>query len=314
LNTDTRLSQSYQRTVSATRTLRLTVVNRFQERRVGRFIQAPLNKIRSSFKFMEEYRYPWYVTLFTAEDTTVIEEEEQDENDPSKKIKIQRFLGMWLNAAKMLNLNPTKPGYLNYDTILTAVKNGSIQLDWSGLVQIWHGKMVNIKNKHLPKYITGVGFPNINLEKKPGFRDEFGLKTANLNPKMETIRDLFTIQYLGFCIDTLFTQQPNTICKKRFSIPTYLLRLVGLYDNERNELMYTLKYKRNLQFCITGNEETEAQVLTFCICFNVFRVRRNDGPDETRINLSTVYPYGQNDEIALSFWANHAYEHSKKYF
>ena len=57
-NINPQLAQTYQRTVAATRALRLNVVNRFQESRVGRFIQAPLNKIRSSFKFMDEYRYP----------------------------------------------------------------------------------------------------------------------------------------------------------------------------------------------------------------------------------------------------------------
>jgi hypothetical protein len=48
---------------------------------------------------------------------------------------------MWLNCAKRLNLDRIRPGDPAYDTILEAIKNGTIILDWDSLVQIWHGKM-----------------------------------------------------------------------------------------------------------------------------------------------------------------------------
>lgn len=304
LSRNPRLAQTLQRTVAATRTLRLTIITRFQQSRVARIIRAPQNKIRSFFEFGKKYWNPWYVTIFTKDDEHEIEID--DNKEPSTKIK--KLLKMWLNAEKKLNLNPTKPGDLNYDTIREAVRNGSITLDWSGLMQIWRGKMLNIGHRHLVKYITGVGFANINLETVSGFRDEFGLKTRNLNTRMEGIRNLFSIQLLGFAVNTLLTCQPSNIVKYQFFIPKYLMNLVFRQNNERNELMYNITYKRPLQFCVTENEETVAQSLMFCIGFNIFRVKKRDGTAETRINLATVYPYGEDDDIALSLWKNHASE------
>ena len=85
---------------------------------------------------------------------------------------------MWLTTQKNLNLNLTQPVYLNYDTILENIKNGSRILDWQALIEIWQGKMLNIGNKHLSKYITGVGCANLNNATTPDFRYELALPTT----------------------------------------------------------------------------------------------------------------------------------------
>lgn len=180
--------------------------NAIKQNTVAR-IMAPFKKIQTFLKLEVFYQSPWYVTLFTLRDQA------QHEN---------KVLGMSLNTAKPINLNPTQPGDPNYDTILESIKNGSIVLYWVALVQIFQGKMFNIGNKHLPKYIQGVGCANLNNAQILGYRREFGLPTANLTPKMEKIKNLFCVQYLGFALNTLFTMRPDCIVKKPYYIQKYV--------------------------------------------------------------------------------------------
>lgn len=90
--------------------------------RVAKLAQNLRDRVRDHFKLG---KFDWklrYIELFTQNDEHIFQD--------------GRRLRMWLNRAKRLNLDPTRPGDPNYDTILEAIKNGMIILDWDALVQI----------------------------------------------------------------------------------------------------------------------------------------------------------------------------------
>lgn len=169
---------------------------------VKQIAQNLKSKAQDYFKLFKAYWKPRYVVLFT----------EKDEHTYPDGTRLK----MWLNSEKRLNLDPTRPGNLAYDTILEAMRNGTIILDWGALVGIWQGKMLNIDNKHVNKYITGLGYANPSYSKSGGTREEFGLPTLNLTDKAEKIKNLFALQFLGFAVDTLLNTQPENIVKKLF--------------------------------------------------------------------------------------------------
>ena len=39
--------------------------------------------------------------------------------------------------------------------------------------------------------------------------------------------------------------------------------------------------------------------------FDIFRIQTSNTTCETRINLASVYPLGQDEDIAFEFWKNH---------
>lgn len=49
----------------------------------------------------------------------------------------------------------------------------------------------------------------------------------------------------------------------------------------------------------------EHHEVEFCCVFNIFRIKTSATRSETRINLSSVYPSGEDDDIAFKFWKDH---------
>lgn len=72
-------------------------------------------------------------------------------------------------------------------------------------------------------------------------------------------------------------------CKKTV-LYSKVCKGLGIRPNERNELMYSLVFTRPLQFCIEENGKVESQVLEFTIIFNIFRIKKLNGTEETRLN------------------------------
>jgi hypothetical protein len=248
-------------------------------------------KARDYFKLSVPYWNPRYVVLFTQNDEHIFLD--------GKK------LNMWLNSAKRLNLDPTRPSNPAYDTILEAIRNNTIILDWDALVEIWHGKMLNINNKHVNKYITGLGYANPKSYKGTGTHEEFGLPTLNLTDKGEKMKNLFALQFLGFAVHSLLNTQPENIIKKNYRLHRYLRRVIFGSSQNTNELMYTLKYRRKFQFAVMHNNVLEKHEIEFCCIFNIFRIKTSATTSETRINLASVYPSGEDEEIAFKLWEDH---------
>ena len=204
------------------------------------------NKVQDYFELLTIYWKPRYVVLFTKND---------EDKDP---VSNGTILKMWLNGAKRLNLDPTRPGEAAYDTILEAIKKREIILDWDALVQIFHAKMLNINNKHVNKYITGLGYINPIYYKSNGTHKEFGRPTWNLTQKGETIKNLFALQFLGFAVNLLLTTQPQSIMKRRYRLHEYLKKVIFGSSQNSNELFYTINYISKFQFAVTSNREVNS--------------------------------------------------------
>jgi hypothetical protein len=256
-----------------------------------KIVQNLTGKARDYFKLFKPYWNPRYVVLFT-------------QNDEHTFLNGKK-LNIWLNSEKRLNLDPTRPGNPAYDTILEAIKNGTIILDWDALVEIWQGKMLNINNKHVKKYITGLGYANPTSYKGTGTREEFGRPTWNLTDTGEKMKNLFALQFLGFAVHSLLNTQPENIIKKEYQLHRYLHELIFRSSQNTNELMYTLKYRRKFQFAVMQNNVLEEHEIEFCCIFNIFRIKTSATTSETRINLASVYPSGEDEEIAFKLWEDH---------
>jgi hypothetical protein len=50
------------------------------------------------------------------------------------------------------------------------------------------------------------------------------------------------------------------------------------------------------------NGVLERHEIEFCCVFEIFRIQTSATTSETRINLSSVYPSGEDEDIAFEFW------------
>lgn len=269
--------------------------------RVNRAVRAMIGtnigfKLKEIFKLFQIYKNPTFVRLFSPTDNT-------DTNSKGRR------LVNWLtdpNAIQNtgihdLNFDPNIPNKFGCKTMLQALIDGDIKLEFEGLLGIWLGKMLNTDHEHFLKFVTGVGLLNFKNHLAGGTKTIIGLETPILTEKMEKIKHIYSLLYLGLCLHMLINDKAVSIQKKTYNVQTYLQRLVrrNSQNNYRNETMYSVVYDRKLQFYSKKGKRIN-KVTIRCI-FNIFRIQTADGP-ETKINISSCFPRGILDKIKCFLW------------
>ena len=73
-----------------------------------------------------------------------------------------------------------------------------------------------------------------------------------------------------------------------------------------NELLYTIKYRKKFHFSFEWNNVLENHEIDFCCVFEIFHIQTSATESEIRINLSSAYPAGEDENIAFEHWKDHA--------
>ena len=274
--------------IAAQKAVRATV------KAVRQKVQVPTKnqlQIQTRFDLGKIYKDLAFVELFSSN--------EKITQDPN----IGKQLKNWLDGNHKVNLNPKTSNKHGCKTILELLRSGDMELELPSLLEIWLAKMLNTDNGHHLKFVTGVGCIDFINYLSGAIRKILNIDTPVLTEKMEKIKHLYALLYLGLVLNMLIKDKAISIEKKPYGIQTYLRYLANMTNKpeHKNDIMFSIVYHRTHQFVYKKLGRVN-KIQLRCV-FHIFRFETVDGP-RTKINISSCYPRGLLDQIKCKFWAS----------
>ena len=274
-------------------------------------IVSALN-LRPNCRFVKNKKYFKQNRVVLWDKNDICYEDDKSDNNRNKPNKPRRRLENLIGDPLRLSLNP-KLGDSDYPTLLEALQQGSIELEWEGLINIWLAKMLNPLGKHWEEFIVGLGFFNAEnyLLPFPRFgRKIMGRKTYRYSKKIKKVQRLYAFIYLGIALNLLILTRPTYIQQRDYDVQAYLRYLLFREKPNQNETMFAITYKKELQFALENSSYVHK--IDFCCPFNLFRIKsktqENDlTKNRTLLNMPSCYPLfpkGKRDKIENPLWVD----------
>ena len=245
---------------------------------------------------------------------------ENKRNKPNKSNELNepgRRLENLLGDPLYLSVNPelgdsagTSPCQGDYPTILEALQQGSIELEWEGLINIWLAKMLNPFGKHWDEFIVGFGFFNAKNYPMPSSRQSrlMGWNIYRYSKKIKKVQRLYAFIYLGLILNLLISRRPTYIEQREYDVQTYLRYLLFREKPNKNETMFSMTYEEKIQFSLSNSSYVHK--IDLCCPFYLFRIktktRENDLTKiQTLLNIPSCYllfPEGKRYQIENPLW------------
>ena len=262
-----------------------------------RKVQVPTQnqlQIQTQFDLRTIYKDLAFVELFSSKEKRI-----QDPNTG-------RQLENCLDGNHKVNLNPKTSNKHGCRTILELLRSEDMELELPSLLEIWLAKMLNTDNEHHLKFVMGAGCIDFINYLSGAIKKILNIDTPVLTEKMEKIKHLYALLYLGLVLHMLITDKAVSIEKKPYGIQTYLAYLADLTKRpkHKNDTFFSIVDDRTHQFFYKKIEKIgRVNKLKLRCVFDIFRFETKDGP-KTKINISSCYPRGPLDKIKCSFWAS----------
>jgi hypothetical protein len=130
---------------------------------------------------------------------------------------------------------------------------------------------------------------------------------------MGKIHDLYAAGLTGICVHMLLNDQPMTIKKATYILHNYLIKegLIELSENlpNVNNWFYPLVFDRHFQYSILNNETQKYNKINITLravfCIFRYKVKKGNKDEiETKINLMSLYPIGNDKDYQCEAWKN----------